>query len=225
MLPFIIAGAAVTGLATATVTYYRKRGQNQNQQAENAPIPLGDFAVWGRPDAGKTTFISCLRGNRPSGEKEQTNSIKRYSKFEITSHDGRLYGVHELCDIPGGEDRLKNWLTEIESRKHIFYIVSLAKLDDSAYLRKVRTEIEHTVKRLNDKTTGKRIHVIGAHLDSSKWKDFEPARVRERILQDDAIREIREHFGEGAGYFYAANLLDPSSATQLIEDIINDCSA
>lgn len=224
MLPLII-GVGLTGLATAAVTYYRKRGQNQNQQAGNAPIPLGDFAVWGRPDAGKTTFISCLRGIPPSGEKEQTGSIKRYSKFEITSRDGRVYGVSELCDIPGGRDRLENWLTAVESRKHIFYIVSLAKLDDSAYLRNIRTEIEHTVKRLNNETTRKRIHVIGAHLDDSKWKDFEPARVRETILQDDAIREIREHFGEGAGYFYAANLLDRDSATQLIEDILNDCSA
>jgi GTPase involved in cell partitioning and DNA repair len=225
MLPLIIAGVAVTGLATAAATYYRKRGQNQNQQTENTPIPLGDIAVWGRPDAGKTTFISCLRGIHPSGEKEQTGSIKRYGKFEITSRDGRIYGVPGLCDIPGGPDRLENWLAAVESRKHIFYILSLAKLEDSEYLRNVRTEIEHTVKRLNDKAKDKRIHVIGAHLDNSKWKDFEPARVRETILQDDTIREIREHFGKGAGYFYASNLLDRGSAMQLIEDIINDCSA
>ena len=225
MLPLIIAGAAATGLVTAAVTYYRKRGSNQSQPAESATIPLGNFAVWGQPDAGKTTFISCLRGNRPSGAKEQTGSIKRHDKFKITSSDGKVYEVPGLCDIPGGSDRLESWLAAVESHKNVFYIVSLAKLDDSAYLRRVRNEIEHTVNRLNDKTQGKRIHVIGSHLDSSKWKDFEPARVREMILQDDAIREIREHFGNGAGYFYASNLLDQGSAEQLIEDIINDCRA
>ncbi|MBE7926114.1 GTPase [Pseudomonas saudiphocaensis] len=230
MLPFIIAGIVVAGAATATATYYKKkRGpfpESPSQGPHSDPKPLGDFAVWGQPDTGKTTFISCLRGTVPPTEKkEQTTSIRRYSKFEISNRDGQTYQVTQLCDIPGGDDRLQNWLTEIESRKHIFYIVSLAKFDDSQYLRHVKSDIKHTVERLKGIKDSKRIHIIGAHLDNSKWKSFEPARVREVILQDDAIREIRENLGEGVGYFYAANLLDPSSATQLIEDIINDCGA
>lgn len=226
MLPFIIAGVALTGLAAAATAYY-KRGANKDEKPHNSAIPLGDFAIWGQPDTGKTTFIACLRGKAPTSEtKIQTTSIKHYGKFEIISRDGQVYEVQELFDMPGGEDRLDNWLTEIEKREHIFYIVSLAKLEDPAYLRRVRKDIAHTVERL--KSTNKErksIHIIGAHLDNSKWKDFEPARVKEKIIQDDVVREIREYFGKTAGYFYAANLLDLNSVTHLIKDIISDCTA
>lgn len=229
MNPFILVGVAISGLAGAATAYYKhaKDKKKKSENAPNGPTPLGDFAIWGQPDTGKTTFISCMRGTIPASDtKEQTTSIKRYSKFKVSSRNGQIYEVQELLDMPGGEDRLNNWLIEVGTRKHILYIISLAKLGDSAYLRRVRSDIAHTLERLKSaKKEGKRIHIIGAHLDNSKWKDFEPARVKEMILQDDGIREIREHFGVVAGYFYAANLLNPESANRLIEDIINDCAA
>ncbi|QMV62908.1 hypothetical protein VUJ49_23385 [Pseudomonas berkeleyensis] len=224
MLPFIIAGVALTSLAAAATAYYKRSGDKEDKPTKAS---LGDIAIWGQQDAGKTTFIACLRGAPPtSDKKEQTSSIRRYSKFKVTSRDGQPHEIQELLDMPAGDDRLNNWLTEIETRKHIFYIITLAKFDDTEYFRKVRTDIAHTVERLKiSNKESKRIHIIGAHLDNSKWKDFEPSRVREKILQDDGMREIREHLGKVAGYFYAANLLDPSSATRLIEDIIDDCAA
>lgn len=188
-------------------------------------IKLKGFAVWGQADTGKTTFISCLRGKVPtSNKKEQTSSLHRYEKFDISDSDGKVYEVEELSDMPAGKDRLNSWLEEVEKRKHIFYIIDLSRLEDDNYCRRVNLDIDATVNKLKKSNKGtKSIHIIGTHLDKSKWKNFEPERVREPLLQDDNVRKIREGFGDAAGFFYAANLLDESSATRLILDIINDC--
>lgn len=222
MIPLIALGAAVVGASYGAYKYFSPK---EDPKPSNLPKNLGDFATWGQPDTGKTTFITRLRGLEPTIKKESTYSAKRISKFEITGQDGQKYEVQEIFDLPGLEDRLNDWLTQVESRKNIFYIINLTNLENESYLRNVKKDIQATVEKIKSTTNkNKRVNIIGTHLDQSKWKGHDPARVNNEILQDDCMREIREYFGDVAGYVYSANLTDKNSSNRLIQDIINDCA-
>lgn len=221
MLPFIVAG--VVGVAALAGGIYKYASSKKPAGETKAPKSLGEFAVWGQPDTGKTTFIARLRGVDPTGEKEQTTSLRRFGKFEVKGLDGGPYEIQELVDMPGSKDRLNDWLDQVASKKHIFYIVNLARVADESYRRKVKFDIEKTVEKLADpESKGKRVNIIGTHLDKSEWRSVDVARVNNTILQDPSMREVRELFGSVAGYVYSVNLMDKKSASRLLQDIAND---
>lgn len=221
MLPFIVAG--VVGVAALAGGIYKYASSKKPAGETKGPKSLGGFAVWGQPETGKTTFIARLRGVDPTGEKEQTTSLRRFGKFEVKGLDGGPYEIQELVDMPGSKDRLNDWLDQVASKKHIFYIVNLAKVADESYRRKVKFDIEKTVEKLaGSDSKGKRVNIIGTHLDKSEWRSVDVARVNNTILQDPSMREVRELFGSVAGYVYSVNLMDKKSASRLLQDIAND---
>lgn len=223
MLPIIAGVVAVAAVAGGVYSYVSsKRAGSEVKKPE--PKCLGDFAVWGQPDTGKTTFIARLRGVEP-GEKEQTTSLKRYGRFRLKGVDGGPFEIKALVDMPGSRDRLDDWLAQVESNRHVFYVVSLAKVAEEHYRRKVRFDIERTVERLAAAGSGcNRVNIIGTHLDQSEWKSVDEARVNNVIMQDPCMREVRELFGAVAGYVYSANLMDKNSAARLLQDLVNDCN-
>lgn len=220
MLPFIVAGVVV---AVAGGIYKYANSKKPAGEAKE-PKSLGSFAVWGQPETGKTTFIARLRGIDPTGEKEQTTSLRRFSRFEVKGLDGGPYEIQELVDMPGSKDRLNDWLDQVASKDQVFYIVNLAKITDDGYRRKVKFDVEKTVEKLSySDVKVKRVNIVGTHLDTSEWKSVDAARVNNLILQDPHMREMRELFGVVAGYVYSANLMDKKSANRLLQDIANDC--
>lgn len=221
MLPIIVAG--VVGVAALAGGIYKYASSKKPAGETKVPKSLGGFAVWGQPETGKTTFIARLRGVDPTGEKEQTTSLRRFGKFEVKGLDGGPFEIQELVDMPGSKDRLNDWLDQVASKKHIFYIVNLARVADESYRRKVKFDIEKTVEKLaGPESKGKRVNIIGTHLDKSEWKSVDVARVNNTILQDPSMREVRELFGSVAGYVYSVNLMDKNSANRLLQDIAND---
>lgn len=222
-MPRLIVGCVV-GLAALAGGVYKYATSKESPGEVEKPKNLGSFAVWGQPDTGKTTFTARLRGLEPAGEKEQTSSIRRFGKLELKGLNGGPYEIQELVDMPGNKDRLNDWLALAASKKNVFYIINLARLADDGYRRKVRGDIEKTVERLaSAKVDGKKVNIIGTHLDSSEWGAVDVARVNNTILQSQHMREVRELFGNVAGYVYSANLMDKNSATRLLQDIANDC--
>lgn len=222
MLPLIVVGVVAAAAVTGGIYKYSTKKKPAGKVKE--PKSLGDFAVWGQPETGKTTFIARLRGVDPAGDKEQTTSIKRFGRFELKGLDGGPYEIQELVDMPGSKDRLNDWLTQVESKRHVFYIVNLAKLAEEDYRRKVRFDVERTVEKLAATDADcKKVNIIGTHLDMSEWESIDVTRVNNVILQDQHMREVRELFGHVAGYVYSVNLMDKKSATRLLQDIANDC--
>jgi GTPase SAR1 family protein len=222
MLPIIVAG--VVGVAALAGGVYKYTKSKKTAEEVKEPKSLGGFAVWGQPDTGKTTFIARLRGLEPTGEKEQTTSLRRFGRFELKGVDGGPYEIKELVDMPGSKDRLSDWLEQVSSKDYVFYIVDLSNLDSDDYRRKIKFDVERTVERLAEiDTPKKRVNIIGTHLDKSVWNSVDAARVNNSVLQDARMREIRELFGKVAGYVYSVNLMDKKSSIRLLQDIANDC--
>lgn len=212
------AGAVVVGGVGIYKYFFSKRPAGSQLE----PIDLGDFAVWGQPDAGKTTFIARLRGKEVNAEKEQTTSMISYGNFELEGVDGGPYVVRELIDMPGSKDRLGDWLTQVESKKQVFYVISLERLADELYRRKVKFDVGKTVEKLKE-CGGKKIKIIGTHLDKSEWKSISTAKVNNVIHEHPYMREVQEQFGIFSGYMYSVNLMDAISSNRLLQDIVNDC--
>jgi len=229
MLPFIIGGIAVAAAVTAGTTIYKKFSSDEDEIES-----LGSFAIWGRPDSGKTTFVYRIQQKNIPEEKEATTSkqppVTDIKPFTI---NGKKFKINEITDLPGTVDRQRIWKTLVSEKKHIFYLVNLSRLSDAKYLSNVKHDLQLTAKTIGDLKSGiKPIHIIGTHIDESEFKDLEDSQVGNVLQQNSKIRAIHESIQHSSdkfknseemkGFLYPVNLMDELSFKILIESIIND---
>lgn len=176
MLPLIIGGLAGTIAGVVGAAYRHWSSDKRGFKS------LGSVVIWGRPNTGKTTFIARLRGEDPNpGHKEATTSKKKYTEILLTDLDGGPFRIEEIVDMPGNMDRLEDWLRQVVSSQHVFYLIDLSRVGDRHYKAAVRSDIKATVKALCDSTKPtKRINLIASHLDQSEWRREDPAEVNNK---------------------------------------------
>lgn len=216
----VAAGSAFAALGYAAYKHFK----TDDQVSKNS---LGSFVVWGRPNAGKTTFINRLRGAPPaSSEKEATTSRKVYSNIQLADLRGGPFMVDEIIDMPGTDDRKQDWIRLVQTKDHVFYIVNLERASERTYAAAVRSDVKVTINALTESDKkDKRIHLIFSHLDKSKWSARNPADVGNLLQDDDDVRQLYESMEAVSGYVYIANLMDKASFAQLLQSIVNDCQA
>lgn len=226
MLPLIVAGAAVLG-AVAYKVYSDITG-SPTRPPPTSPPParrLGSFVIWGRPNSGKTTFISQMRGEHIQlVKKEATTSRTTYNDVKL-----RLAAecvVDSIVDMPGTDDRLDDWCELVAKGDHVFYLLNLSRTDDAGYAAAVRTDLKATIEALNKSSKGrKRINIIASHVDQSKWNTVDAAQVNNVLQEDPVIRRMYESMEGVKGYVYSANLTDPTSFKRLLQSIVDDLQA
>lgn len=218
MLPFIAAGAVLFSLGTAAYRYY-------NTPASPAIVSLGRFAIWGRPNAGKTTFISGLMGKLGSAKKKEATTSRHLHRDVPIILDGKKYQIDEIADLPGTADRVQDWLALVASHDHVFYLINLGN-EEPAYLTNVRADLKATKEALKASSkVNKRLHIIASHLDLSRLKEVDAAQVNNFLQDDDVFRRLYELTDDVKGYVYAANLTDQISFNRLLDSIIRDSHA
>lgn len=221
MIPIIIAGVV---LAAAGTVVYRKLNSSTVEPVPQPPaVSLGRFAIWGRPNSGKTTFLTQLFGE-PVDPTIKKSTTARTVYRNVLVHNGR-YKIDEIVDMPGNDDRRADWLAVVRSHEKIFYLINFAN-EKPAYLASVRADLFDTVEAIRKSPApGRRLHIIATHMDESPLKDADPAEVN-NILQADAnFRRLYESTGDVGGYVYAVNMTDRSSFERLLESIVKDVDA
>lgn len=233
-IPLIyVAGAAIAAGGAAAYKYYKsKKGERTHGSAgsEAPPKPevsLGGFAIWGRPDSGKTTFIGQLLEKKVSPlEKSASLANRLYKNVPVKEIGEDRYRITQVADMPGTKDRLGDWLDLVaEKDNHVFYLVDLSRIDQTGYLSEVMYDLKKTYESvLNSKYSRKKIHIVGSHLDESKWKNDDAARVNNAVIADSDFRRLYESAGgaDANGYVYVANLTDRQEFDRILRGIIND---
>lgn len=228
MLPFIIGGIAVAAAVSVGTTIY-KRFSGDEDKIES----LGSFAIWGRPDSGKTTFVYRIQQKATPKIKEATSSKKVFKDIKPILIENMKFKVDEITDLPGTEDRKNTWIDLVQHKNHVFYLVNLSRLSDKKYLSEVKNDLKISTEAISAfKTNIKPIHIIGTHLDESDFEGISGADVNNKLQENSEIRAIFEsikHLGDELknsdgmkGFLYSVNLTDLSSFNTLIENIIND---
>lgn len=223
MIPLIIAVAAAAA-CTAAYQYFSKDEEPKKPEYQS----LGTFVLWGRPNAGKTTFIARLRGEPPgSKDKIATTSRTVYSDVQLTAIKDKYLKIDKVVDMPGTDDRLSDWLEMVGNGANIFYMVDLSRINNKDYAMLVKKDLLATAGALNKSKSEKkkRINIICSHVDVSGWANLMRNPDFGNLIQKEAeIRLIYEslHKEGVAGYFYFANLNDKRSSDVLIESIAND---
>lgn len=227
MLPFIVAGVAALGAVAYKV--YSNRADSSTKSPRTSPNPparrLGSFVIWGRPNSGKTTFISQLRGEPIQlVEKKATTSRTTYKEVKLRLAAELV--VESIVDMPGTDDRLDDWRELVSKGDHVFYLLNISRTDDAGYVAAVRTDLKATIEALNKSSKGrKRINIIASHVDQSKWNTVDAAQVNNVLQEDPVIRRMYESMEGVKGYFYSANLTDPTSFKRLLQSIVDDLQA
>lgn len=227
MIPFIV-GGAVALISAGTYIYKTITSTSVVvTPTPAAPMSLGRFAIWGRPNAGKSTFIGRLIGKPiPAGQKQATTTRTIHRNIPTYEVDGKKVRIDEIVDMPGTKDRLEDWRDLVRSHDHVFYIINLARLDELGYQADVRFDLRETVEALKKSSKlVKRLHIISSHVDESRWKSLSAAEVNNVLLNDDEFCKLYESKDGVAGYVYAANLTEASSFQRLIESIVKDSYA
>lgn len=222
MLPFLIGGAAaiLTGVGAAIYKYCWEDESN----AAATTVSLKRFAIWGRPDVGKTTFIARLRG-RPvdAGRKEASTSRQVYKDIPPISLDEKSYLIDEIVDMPGNKDRFADWLKLVSEYEHVFYLVNLARTGDTDYQAGVRYDLKETMEELRRcQKDDKKLHIIVSHIDESHLKNVNPNEINNALHQDEVVRQFYEQVHGVKSYLYAANLVNEENFRQLIQSIVRD---
>lgn len=217
-------GPVFIALAKYGYDKYSKRDGNKSHTVEK-PKSLGKFAIWGRPNAGKTTFIRRLLGKSITSQKEATTARDPYTSIPIVEVSGRKYQINEISDMPGTTDRKQSWLELVQSHQHVFYMINLALASNNAdYRAAVRSDLKETVSALQkSEKKVKRLNIIASHIDMTALKDIDPAEITNRLQSDDEFCLLYESIEGVAGYVYAVNLIDETSFNRLLESIIKDC--
>ncbi|WP_375184692.1 GTPase domain-containing protein [Aquabacterium sp.] len=225
MLPLIAAGAGLLAVGVAAYKYF----SGDDDQPSKTPPPsksqsLGSFVIWGRPNSGKTTFISQLRGEQMSVEKKATTSRTTYKEVKLRL--AAEFVVDSIVDMPGTDDRLDDWRELVAKGDHVFYLINLSRIDDSGYAAAVRTDLKATIDALSQSSKGrKRINIIASHVDQSKWNAVDAAQVNNVLQEDPVIRRMYESMEGVKGYVYSANLTDATSFKRLLQSIVDDLQA
>lgn len=227
MLPFLALGAVVVAAGAAAYKHYSGDKKNHNTNEENNTESvhyLQGIAIWGRPDVGKTTFISHLMKEPFSQKKIQTASKRIYTNIPTFRVDGKQFCFHKIIDMPGNVDRLDEWLIQAQNNKHVFYIFNIEKLGDKSYMRNVSSDIIKTMESMEkEKINGAKLHVIASHVDKSIFKDYDQANLINEIMNSDEVRRIYEKLkGTVKGYFYGVNLTSRTDFQNLLSNIIRD---
>lgn len=224
MIQFIIGGVAVAAAGIAAYKKYKSsRGKSGNVAV---PVSLGRFAIWGRPNVGKSTFIGeLIHRPIPPGEKTATGSRRIYREIPLIRVDDQNYRVTEIVDMPGTNDRIEDWLDLVRSHEHVFYLLNLSCTEQD-YKAAVRLDLKSTVDALKDLSkAAKRLHIVATHVDESVWKDQDAGQINNILQSDPDFRKLYELIGDRAGYVYAANLTNKQSFNRLLECIVRDCHA
>ncbi|WP_281170955.1 GTPase domain-containing protein [Curvibacter lanceolatus] len=181
--------------------------------------------MWGRPNSGKTTFISQLRGEHVQlAEKKATTSRVTYKDVKLRL--AAEFVVESIVDMPGTDDRLDDWRELVAKGDHVFYLLNISRTDDAGYVAAVRTDLKATIEALNKSSKGrKRINIIASHVDQSKWNTVDVAQVNNVLQEDPVIRRMYESMEGVKGYVYSANLTDPASFKRLLQSIVDDLQA
>lgn len=139
MLPFILGAVAISAAGIAVYKNY----------SGARVISLGAFAVWGRPNVGKTTFINRLKGEDISFAKKEITVRKHVVEPKnLIELDGRSFKIDKIVDMPGTDDRENDWLKEVQRCDHIFYMINLSE-NNNAYLSQVCNDLKKTVNAIN----------------------------------------------------------------------------
>ncbi|RYH69841.1 MAG: hypothetical protein EON54_02095 [Alcaligenaceae bacterium] len=227
MLPFIVAGVAALGAVAYKL--YSDGDDSSTKPPPTSPNPpgrrLGSFVIWGRPNSGKTTFISRLRGEQIQlANKKATTSRTTYKDIKLRL--GAELVVDSIVDMPGTDDRLDDWRELVVNGDHVFYLLNLSRTDDAGYVAAVRTDLKATIEALNKSSKRrKRINIIASHIDQSKWNTVDTAQVNNVLQEDPVIRRMYESMEGVQGYVYSANLIDPTSFKHLLQSIVDDLQA
>jgi GTPase SAR1 family protein len=222
MLPFIAVGL----VAGVGIAIYKKYNNSQDKAVPVAAVSIGKFAIWGRPNAGKTTFINRLLGKTTDSQRKEATTAKTvYKDIPFIKIAGADYKINEIVDMPGTQDRRGDWLELVKSHEHVFYLLNLARTD-SPYMSEVRKDLSETVRALRASGKSiKRINIIASHVDESSWKNINPAEINNILQNDDDFRKLYETIDGVAGYVYAANLTDTENFQRLIESVVKDVIA
>lgn len=227
MFQFIIAGGVVAVVAAGTAVYkYFNSDSDSTQSKEEPPVSVGRFAIWGRPNVGKTTFINRLLGGvcNPN-QKHATTSKITYKDIPVVEVGNRKFRIEEISDLPGTKDRLNNWIELVKTHDHVFYLIDISRVD-SEYMAAVRADLKATVESLKESIRRhKRINIIATHIDKSKFKDEDPANVNNVVQREADFCKIYESIEGVAGYVYSVNLINTESYKRLLESIIRDSHA
>lgn len=229
MLPLIVAGV-VAGVAALGAVAHKVFSDSDGSSKPPPTSPprvrrLGSFVIWGRPNSGKTTFISQLRGEHVQlVEKKATTSRTTYKDVKLRLAEALV--VDSIVDMPGTDDRLDDWRQLVEKGDHVFYLLNISRTADAGYVAAVRTDLKATIEALNKSSTGrKRINIIASHVDQSKWNTVDAAQVNNVLQEDPVIRRMYESMGGVKGYVYSANLTDSTSFNRLLQSIVDDLQA
>ncbi|QCP83215.1 hypothetical protein D0C27_15560 [Alcaligenes faecalis] len=225
MLPYLIGGAAVL-LSSVGAAIYKYYSEDDPPSPSNT-VSLKRFAIWGRPNVGKTTFIARLCRRSVIVERKEASTSKQvYTSIPPIELDGNRYLINEIVDMPGTKDRLADWLDLVRTHEQVFYLVNLGLTHEKEYQAAVRHDLKKTVEKLLDcEKQNKTLHIIFTHIDKSHLSHIKPEEVNNQLHDDEIAKHFLEYTSEVKCYMYAVNLMDENNFQQLINSIVRDANA
>ena len=170
MIGILLKAAATLALVGGILAAKRATGPKQATPPERN---IGDVALWGVPDSGKSTFVAQLRSEPLSPQKEQTRSANKYTDVVVKAN-GQRFTIAKIVDMPGTEIRKGDWLKLASTARHSIYLVNLSEyfggnIDYVAAVNQHLKDLRGVFDSGNKDCSS--LIILGTHLDKSRFSN------------------------------------------------------
>lgn len=207
ILPLIpILGWVVAGAASALVVKKVFFEETEVKKVKEEVHSSKKIAILGLHQAGKTTFLNFLQGNR-NNRKYVASGIEEYDSFKIAIGDKTII-ISKNIDIGGGMNFVKNYETVLKDVNLSFFLFDISLfLSDNQYFRDFCARVDYLKGTTNVKTC-----FIATHPDKLPFTDGLKIKISEKLVGKRYKDYVEERL-------FVINLLNENETTEFVNKV------
>src|SRR5690554_5995935 len=207
IIPFLIWGAVALagGLTVAKIAgaFDEKEVNDLNKAVKSSK----KIAILGLQQAGKTTFLRFLQGDK-NYKKYTSSGMDKYDEFDMKVNN-KVVTIAKNFDIGGSEAFMRNYTTVLQNTEMAFFLFDVSLFfNDNEYYRNFCARVDYLKNMTNVKT-----YFIATHPDKLNNTDNElKIKISEKLKEKDYKNYVEQKL-------FIINLLEDKKLTEFVNKV------
>src|SRR5690554_634100 len=207
LLPLLGWGvAAIAGAIAVKKVFFDEK---EVDELKNDVKTSKKIAILGLQEAGKTTFLRFLQGDK-NYKKYTSSGMDEYDEFDMKVNN-KVVTIAENFDIGGAEAFMRNYTTVLQNTEMAFFLFDVSLFfNDNEYYRNFCARVDYLKSMTTIKT-----YFIATHPDKLNNTDTDnelKIKISEKLKEKD-YKNYVEH------KLFIINLLEDKKLTEFVNKV------